>query len=423
MRTAIFILTLSTFSGAGFTFAAQVFLARVLPPAEFGIFFSTLALVTLAAPLGGFGAGAFMLKVFGEEASGGIRWMRPILNFTFISCGAALISVYTFNMLFESDKLSNEILYIISSIIIAQALLEQSSAIFQLEGKYKKLAILQIAPHAMRFFLVIALWLIYPSKFNILMIAKIYLITAITTIAIGWAVIRRAVQGNISLAGHEHTKPLRLYQNTPSIIKVLTDAWPFGLSGIFYLIYFQSNIILVKYMLGNEPAAQYTVVITIMTSIYMLPGIIYQKALMPNIHIWANHDRDRLKQVYRRGNIAMLVMGLTTSAMLILLATFVVDFLFGKDFASSSILLTISALGAPLRFVAASAGAMLATRNNMAIKVNCMGITAIFNVLATTVLITQYGTIGAAYASVATELFLFILYFFSAKKFVFKGEQ
>src|SRR5690606_1126389 len=85
--------------------------------------------------------------------------------------------------------------------------------------------------------------------------------------------------------------------------------WPFGLAGVFYLAYFQSGIILVSYILGDEAAAQYGVAITIMTAIYMFASLIYQKFLMPKIHRWANQDRVMLEEVSKNGIFLMLLLG------------------------------------------------------------------------------------------------------------------
>jgi len=420
MKKTLSILTLSTFSGAALTFAIQVFLARILPQSEFGAFYAALSLVTLIAPFAGFGVGSLMLKVFGEEGWAAIRWLRPALNFTVFSCIAALILVLIFGLFFERDELSSKVLYLLSLIIISQALFEYSGAIFQLEGKYNKLSLLHIAPHAMRFFLVFLLYLTYGDALNAITIAQAYLFIGIIIAAIGWTITNRATQGNLSLVGHTKQSPSS-YQDRLSAITIFKQAWPFVLAGVFYLIYFQSNIILVKYMLGNESAAQYSVAVTIMAGVYILPSVIYQKFLLPNIHIWANHNTGKLKTVYHQGNIAMLAIGTITSISLIAFSKFFIVFLFEKNYIISSDLVAILALGVPFGFISANIGAMLTPKNNMKIKVNCMGLAAIFNVILTMILIMQYGLIGAAYASVATELFLLILYFVTTQKFVFKG--
>jgi len=419
MKKAFFILTLSTFSGAALTFATQVFLARVLPQSEFGEFFAALSLVTLIAPLGGFGAGAFMLKVFGEEGWAAIRWLRPLLNFTIFSCFIALLIICNWALLFEDSQLNSRILYFLSLIIIAQVTLEHSSAIFQIEGKYEKLAMLQFLPHAMRFLLIFLVWLACRDEINALMTAGIYSLTAIITIAIGWTVTKRATQGNIALIGHTQYNKSSVYRSIPSAINTFKQSWPFGLAGISHLIYFQSNIVIVQYMLGNELAGQYSIAMTIMTAVYLFPGIIYQKILLVKIHIWANHDKEKLITAYRFGNAVMLATGITISLTLMIIAPHIISFLFGDTFSTTIKILGILALSVPLRFVASNVGSVLVTKNNIKKKVHCMSVVAIMNIGMNIIFTSEYGVVGTAYSSVLTEAFLVCAYLWAAKKFVF----
>ena len=58
---ALSLLWLATAAGAVAVFAAQTLLARRFGPAEYGLFASSLATITLIAPLAGFGRSEFRL--------------------------------------------------------------------------------------------------------------------------------------------------------------------------------------------------------------------------------------------------------------------------------------------------------------------------------------------------------------------------
>src|SRR5690606_13992410 len=112
----------------------------------------------------------------------------------------------------------------------------------------------------------------------------------------------------------------------PQVKNILQNAWPFGLASVFHLIYFQSDIVLVKYITGDEAAGYYNVAFTVMMAVLLFPGIIYQKFLLPKIHRWANHDRSLFYKVYRQGNVAMLVLGLLAMAFVWLLSPFPIPY-------------------------------------------------------------------------------------------------
>ena len=60
-------------------FLTQTLLARELGPDAYGLFASSLATVTMIAPLAGFGLTQFRLKVYGVEGWAAARWLAPSL--------------------------------------------------------------------------------------------------------------------------------------------------------------------------------------------------------------------------------------------------------------------------------------------------------------------------------------------------------
>ncbi|MBE0471968.1 MAG: polysaccharide biosynthesis C-terminal domain-containing protein, partial [Methyloprofundus sp.] len=184
----------------------------------------------------------------------------------------------------------------------------------------------------------------------------------------------------------------------------------------FHLIYFQSDIILVKYITGDEAAGYYNVAFTIMVAVLLFPGIVYQKFLLPKMHRWAHHDRALFYKVYRQGNVAMLILGLLAMALIWLLSPLAIPFLFGDEYKDAVGLLTILALSAPILFVASSVGATLVTQEHMKTKVKLMGLVAIVNILLNLAFIPFYGAEGAAVSTLMSNVLLLTLYVHYRKK-------
>jgi len=157
-----------------------------------------------------------------------------------------------------------------------------------------------------------------------------------------------------------------------------------------------------------------------MVAVYMFPAVLYQKFLLPKLHRWANHDKDKFYEVYRKGNIAMLILGIIAMLLVWLLSAWAIPFLFGDEYQNSVNILNILAVSSPIIFVAFSAGATLVTQEHMKLKVKYMGIVALLNLGLNFLLIPLYSAIGAAVATVVSNLVLLILYYYATEKYVFK---
>src|SRR3546814_17598760 len=97
---------------------------------------------------------------------------------------------------------------------------------------------------------------------------------------------------HFNLSGHGEKPEFIKAGIQPSMWQIFAEAWPFGAAGIFHLIYFQSNIILLKYIRGDEAEGVYNVAFVIMSAVYLIPSVIYQKFPLPKIHLWSNPDQE-----------------------------------------------------------------------------------------------------------------------------------
>lgn len=115
----------------------------------------------------------------------------------------------------------------------------------------------------------------------------------------------------------------------------------------------------------------------------------------------------------------MLALGLLVAFVIWLVSPWAIPRLFGEAYKASVSLLNLLALCAPIVFMAHNAGAILETGNYMYHKVKLMGCIAFANILLNVVLIPIYGLIGAAVATVISNLILLLVYQNSARNGVF----
>lgn len=411
------LLWLSSLGAAAVAFLTQVFLARTLPLNEFGEFAASMATITLVAPMAAFGVPALWLRLFGAEGWGARRWLLPSAKFATLTTAISLATLALWAQVGAHDATSRHLLIGLAPLVISQALVELVASKFQLEEHYRLLAVWHAAQHLARLALVLIVAAVVSPQYLLHAVVASYAAVAVATIILALFTLRPMIRGNFHLRGHP-AAPAQV-EEAPSLARVAKSAWPFGLAGLFYMIYFQSDIIILERLSGNEQAAIYNVAFMMIAAIYILPAVLYQKFLLPKVHRWASHDRPKFNAVYRSGSMLMLIAGILVAATGFLVLPLLVPLLFGEAYSESVPILLVLLLCVPLRFAATSVGSTLVTDNHMRRKVVYMGASALLNLALNFSLIPHFGPIGAAAATLASEALLLVLYFVGAKRYVF----
>lgn len=421
---AISLLWLGSIAGAGCAFLTQVILARELGPTNFGLFSAVLSMIILVTPLAGFGVGSFWLKAFGQEGWAAQRWFHKSFVFISLTTFLVIIALMAWAFLGPHEALTTFLINVMTFYLLSQLVVDLVSAKLQLEESYFRLALWQFLPHLLRLLIIVFLAYIVTTQLTLNIAVYAYALISLCVFGLGVSLLWQLYIGRFRLKGHGDKLIIPKYQITSvKLIDVVSQSWPFGFAGIFYLVYFQSAVILLKYIEGDEAAGIYNVAIIIMVAVYMLPSVIYQKFLLPKMHRWSNSDRQMFYKVFRVGNRGMLVLGIVAMILIWLFAPLVIKSLFGTEYQGAIMPLMILAFAVPLRFVSTSVGAVLVTQEHMREKVCYMGIVALINVIFCLILIPDYGVIGAAIATSLSDLVLLFLYFLGSKRVFLKSEK
>ncbi len=236
---AISLLWLGSLSGAGFAFLTQVILARQLGPSEFGVFASALATVTLLAPLAGFGIAQYWLKAFGEEGWGAMRWLPPSFRFIGVSTVLVIAILMGWGLYGPHERSAGWVIVILSGYVLGQVSIELVSSKLQLEEQYINLAAWQLTSHLARFILVVILSFGLTGWMNSLNVAVAYAVVSGVVALLGCVHLLRMSRGDLNLKGHVQLPSSLEVALVPTVRMVISQAWPFGLSVMFYFIYYQ----------------------------------------------------------------------------------------------------------------------------------------------------------------------------------------
>lgn len=418
-------LWLSSLVSAGFAFLIQILLARTLEPESYGVFMAALIIITSLVPLVGFGVHSYWLKAFGNEGWKAMEWLPGSFKFLLKSSLIGICLIIFWAFIGGHDSITKIILLVLLPYLLGQMFLELVSAKFQLEERYKALAIWQMIPNMLRFVLVLVSFILIKSLENLISVAIIYSVVSFGVCLFGFFQLNKMKRGNFNLMGHSllegNKSEKTIITKKSDFFGIAKVTWPFGLASLFHLIYFQSDIVLIKYLTGSSEAGIYAVAFTIITATLLLPSVIYQKFLLPKLHRWSSQNRELFYNVYKKGNLLMLAIGIIVMIGILIASDWFIYNLFGSKYEQSISLLKVLSINIPILFIASSVGAVLVTQEHMKLKVKIMGAVALMNVVLNMLIIPKFGALGAACTTIISNVILLVFYYITAQKVVFKN--
>jgi O-antigen/teichoic acid export membrane protein len=402
---AISVLWLATAAGAACAFLAQALMARALGPDEYGLFASSLATVSLVAPLAGFGLSQFWLKAYGQEGWSAQRWLVPSLRFTVATTLLALAAVTGVALLGAPSPGTRAVLLLLLPVILGVLAIDLVGSKLRLEERYAPLALWQLVNPAGR--LLVAALLLASTALSAPAAALGYGAVSLAIALVALPQLRAMLRGDLALHGHG-ARPAGAggAGAAPTASQVWSQAWAFGVAAVLYPVFFQVSTVLLKYLAGDAQAGVYGIALAVMTAIYLIPATIYQKFLLSKLHRWSAQDPAKFWRVYRKGNVAMLLAGSAIGLLLALLGPPLAPLVFGERFGAVGPVLLVLAACPPVRFLSTAVGAALLTERHMRLRILAMGAATVTVVLLNLLLIPRYGVRGAAFATVLGELVL-----------------
>lgn len=186
--------------------------------------------------------------------------------------------------------------------------------------------------------------------------------------------------------------------------QLLRESWPLLLSGLSYIIYVKTDQI----MLGNMmPSKSAVAIFSTAVKIYEIPmailGILGTVFFPKLTAAHAQSERDFLEH-YRRMVTLMTLLAYVEMAGALLLGPWVIGLLFGPEYAESGSIFLVLMVGMVIMTNGGLRGSYLTITGKQRIILYNALIASVTNVLLNFLLIPRFGGIGAAWASVITQV-------------------
>ena len=187
---------------------------------------------------------------------------------------------------------------------------------------------------------------------------------------------------------------------------MIKEGYLYSIYNIAYIIYFQISILMVQAISGNTEAGIYSAAAKIIILIFIVPQMIFQVAV-PLMFKYSKQDFDKYKRIHHIIFRYLSATGIPIAVGIWLLAEPIIEFVYNKQgYLPAATALKIFAILLVFRFVGNVAGQSLTTFDKQKQKVIVQLLNIVLLVVLNYFLIKAYGFIGAAIATVATEIII-----------------
>ena len=153
----------------------------------------------------------------------------------------------------------------------------------------------------------------------------------------------------------------------------------------------------------------YSAAANIIIALIFIPAM-YGNSIYPVLSRFYVTSKESLKFAYERSVKYMVILGMPIAAGIYLLSDKIIVFLYGSQYLASATALSILSGYLFLKFINPMTGFTLIAIDKQSSRLFGQGAAALINIVLNFVLIPAYGFIGAAVATLITEIIFFILY-------------
>lgn len=368
-------------------FFITMYTARYLGIEGFGILSLALSITAITGIFADLGLGSLMVRELARDKSLTSKYlsntliMKVILSF--LTIGITILMVY----IFKYPEPTSTVIYIITLSMLINVFNGIINAVFQ---AYESMEYISVGTILNSVLMLGGTLIGIYYKFDILFFATIYvianLLTLISTILIYvWKFSLPKIKVDLSF-----WKP------------TIKEAWPFGVAGIFVIIYYQINSIMLSLMSGNEAVGLYNAAYRLIFLFLALYNV-YIIAIFPVMSSFYKTSKDTLRFAFERSFKYLLIISIPLTIGTTLIANKIILLVYGASYLPSVLALQVLVWTIIFMFLNGLAGNLLGSVNRQQVVTKITGFGAVFNILLNLILIPKFSFVGASAATVITE--------------------
>jgi O-antigen/teichoic acid export membrane protein len=372
-------------------FLLYIFLvARHLGVESFGTYSFVLTFAGFFAVLADFGLKTPLQRAIARDTR---RTSIYVTNAILIKAALSLVTVAAFHaaaVLLGYSSSYGILLYVGLAIVLLDSMGETILHVFRAHQVLKYEALVGIARGILMLLLAYLVMMLGGALFSLLIIMLV-------TVSIVTGFVAGVYVKRFSTGGGRYERKIAG--------DFLGMALVFGLGSGLYTLYNKIDILMLERMVGQGAVGVYAAAYTLLENLEVV-SIVYTASFMPFLFRALAGSRAEALKACGSSLSWLLALGLPAATMLTLLSSEVVGFLYGAEFAASSPALAVLVWTAPVKYAFAVLSMLLIAHDREATGLVLGALGVLVNVLMNLALIPVYAQLGAAIATLGTELLM-----------------
>ncbi len=386
----------------GFLFV--IFTSRYLGPEAYGVLSFAIAFTVIFGILADLGLSQFIVRESSRDKSLTSKYLGNAIVMKLIASSITfLLIVITVNY-FQYPINTIMIIYLIALNVLIASFSQIFNSVFQI---YEKMEFMAIGSALSSVLLLAMVLLAIHYKKDVVFFALIYLLVGIIILVYSIIIcLRRFIIPKMEI-------DLNFWKS------IIFESLFFVLAGVFTQIYFNIDSVMLSFMVGNQAVGFYTVAYKLIFALLLIPSVLII-SIFPVMSKHFESAQNILKLEYERVVKYLFILALFLFTFGFLFADKIILIFYGTNYTPSIGALQILIFVIPIIFITYFLGNLLGAINRQRFVAIVTGTSAVLNIILNLFLIPKYSYFGASFATVVTEIVVFILMFSYLSKFFHK---
>ncbi len=203
--------------------------------------------------------------------------------------------------------------------------------------------------------------------------------------------------------------PIRISFDLSTMKFLIKEGFPFGILYFFALMYTYIDSTMLSLMKGDEPVGWYNAAYRLVFAMMFIPTAT-MKVVFPALSLYYKQSMDLFKSLFERSFKVMFLLGFSIAALIFSLSDRIIALLFGEEYLPAANALKILVWSTATIFIGTVQTHATRASNQQGFTAKVVSASAVLNVVLNFILIPKYSLYGAAFATLASELFTFLLH-------------